>query len=76
MNAILLMMVCGVLAGLPAALLVFATDPRFCGDDDDDGDDDDEFIYIYRRTKPDRRAAQMLQSDVTQEQLFRYMTAR
>lgn len=70
MNAILLLIACGVFAGIPAALLVFATDSRFCGDHEA-GDDDE---YIYCRNKPDRRVAQLLRMEMTQAELYAYMT--
>lgn len=62
---LLLLMACGVLAGLPAALLVFAVDPRRCGDDDDDN--------AAQGGTPEVRAAWLLRSEMTQAELGAYM---
>lgn len=65
MTAILLLMACGVLTGIPAALLVFATNSRFCGgDDNDDGDE---------RSEPESDAIGLLRSRATQAELYAYM---
>ena len=72
MTALLLLMACSVLAGIPAALLVFATDPRFCGTDDDDTPGEtDPYRCGY---EAGHRAEMLLRSDATQAQLYAYIT--
>lgn len=71
MTALLLLMACSVLAGIPAALLVFATDVRLRGNDDDEDDDHDGSGWgtAYR----DSRTARLLRSQATQAELYAYM---
>ena len=65
MTALLLLMACSVLAGIPAALLVFATDVRnWRNDDEDEDEDEDEDTPGARR---------VLTSDMTQSQVFAYI---